>query len=145
MPRWTATDAARWVRPHQTKARFLAAGALNTALGLAMFPTLMWTLGPRGFHYMVVLVISQVICVTFAYSTQKVLVFRTKGNYISEFGRFILFYVQLYLVNLAVLPFLVEIVHIRPIIAQFCFSVPVIVTSYFWHSRITFKPQAPDR
>jgi putative flippase GtrA len=145
MPRWTAADAVRWVRPHEIKARFIAAGALNTAFGLAIFPILIWTLGPRGLHYMVALVISQAASVMFAYATQKALVFRTKGNYIREFGKFVLFYLSYFLVNIAALPLLVEIAHIRPIIAQFFFSLAIIVTSYFWHSRITFKPQGPDR
>jgi putative flippase GtrA len=145
MPRWTTADAARWFRPHETKARFVAAGAVNTVVGLAIFPVLMWTLGPRGLHYMAALVISSVVSVMFAYLTQKVLVFRTKGKYISEIGKFVLFYLSYFVVNLGALPFLVEIVHIRPIIAQFFLSLGVIVTSYFWHSRITFKPQGLDR
>jgi putative flippase GtrA len=138
-------DLKRLAHAHETKVRFLAAGGVNTAFGLAIFPVLMWTLGPRGLHYMIALLISQITSVTLAYTTQKFLVFRTKGNYLPEFGRFILFYLSYCVVNLAALPFLVEVAHVRPIIAQFCFSLMVIVTSYFWHSRITFKPQGLGR
>ena len=147
MPRWTPAmrAAERWIRPHETKARFLAAGAVNTAFGLGIFPVLMWTLGPRGLHYMGALAVSAITSVLLAYITQKTFVFRTKGNYISEFRKFLVFYLSYFAVNLVALPFLVEIVHIRPIIAQFCFSLAVIVTSYFWHSRITFKSQGLGR
>src|SRR5665213_842783 len=147
MPRWTPAmrAAERWIRPHETKARFLAAGAVNTAFGLAIFPVLMWTLGPRGLHYMGALVISQITSVLLAYITQKIFVFRTKGNHIAEFWKFMLFYSSYFVVNLVGLPFLVEIVHIHPIVAQFCFSLAVIVTSYFWHSRVTFRPRGLGR
>ena len=133
MPGWS------WLRRHETKARFLVAGGMNTVFGLAIFPILMWTLGPLGVHYMAVLVICQIPSITFAYCTQKILVFRTKGNYLSEFRKFCLFYLYNFLINLAALPFLVEIVRVNPIVAQISYSLVVIVTSYFWHSRITFK------
>jgi len=143
MPSW-ATAVRRvegWVRPHETKVRFLAAGVLNTGFGLAIFPILMWTIGRRGIHYLVVLVISQILSVTIAFITNKYLVFRTRGNHLAEYGRFSLFYASYFLVNLAVLPLLVEVVHVNPIIAQISFSLAVMVTSYFWHSRITFRPK----
>ncbi len=147
MTKWRSAvrEAIRLVRAHETKVRFLAAGGLNTAFGLAIFPILMWTLGPRGLHYMVALIISQITSILLAYTTQKFLVFRTRGNYIVEFGKFAIFYLSYCLVNLAVLPLLVEIGRINPIVAQFCFSLLIIVTSYFWHSRVTFKPQGLGR
>lgn len=132
-----------WLERHETKARFLVAGGINTVFGLAIYPALFLTVGRQGMHYMVVLVISQILSITFAYGTQKFLVFRTKGNYLSEIGRFSLFYLSYFAVNLLALPFLVEIVHIGPIVAQFIFSLAVIVSSYFWHSRITFRPREP--
>ncbi len=142
MPGWTTAfrAALRRVRPHETKARFVGAGALNTVFGLTIFPILMWTLGPRGLHYMAALVIAQFVSVIFAYFTQKFLVFRTKGNYFRELRRFSMFYIYNFAFNLVTLPIMVEGLHIRPIFAQFFLSIIVIITSYFWHSRITFKP-----
>ena len=132
--------ALLWVRRHQVKLRFLLAGGFNTLVGTAVFPLLMWKFGPRGLHYMVALVIAQVVCVSSAYVVQKLLVFRTRGNFIQEIRKFGTFYVYNFLFNLAALPFLIEICHLKPIGAQLILTVLVVSTSYIWHSRITFRP-----
>lgn len=124
---------------HQTKVRFLLAGALNTAIGLAVYPALYFLAAPLRLHYLTILVISQVVCVTVAFLTNKFLVFRTSGNYLRESGKFVLFHLSYFLVNLAALPALVEFAGMNPVWAQTLFAVLVIVTSYFWHSRITFS------
>lgn len=131
-------DARRLIRQHETKVRFLFAGALNTVFGLAAYPTLFLLLAPLKLHYMVVLAITQLICVAFSYLTNKFLVFRTVGNYLRESGKFVLFHLSYFLVNLIALPFLVEVVGMSPVWAQTLFAVAVIVTSYFWHNNITF-------
>jgi putative flippase GtrA len=133
-------DARRLIRLHETKVRFLLAGALNTVVGLAAYPALFFLLAPLKLHYMVVLGITQVACVAFAYLTNKFLVFRTVGNYIRESGKFVLFHLSYFLVNLVALPLLVEIFGMSPIWGQTLFAVAVIITSYFWHSHITFAP-----
>lgn len=124
---------------HQTKVRFLLAGALNTAIGLAVYPALYFLAAPLKLHYLTILVISQVVCVSFAFMTSKFLVFRTSGNYLRESGKFVAFHLSYFLVNLAALPVLVELVGMNPVWGQTLFAVLVIVTSYFWHSRITFS------
>lgn len=124
---------------HQTKVRYLLAGALNTAIGLAVYPVLYFLLAPLKLHYLTILVISQLVCVVFAFLTNKFLVFRTSGNYLQEFGKFLTFHFSYFLVNLAALPALVEFAGMNPVWGQTLFAVLVIVTSYFWHSRITFS------
>ena len=124
---------------HQTKIRFLIAGAFNTTIGLALFPAIYFLAAPMKLHYLVILTISQVLCISFAFLTSKFLVFRTSGNYLRETGKFLTFHLTYFLVNLAALPALVEFVGMNPVWAQTLFAVLVIVTSYFWHSRITFS------
>jgi putative flippase GtrA len=124
---------------HQTKARFLLTGALNTAIGLAVYPILFILLASFNVHYVVILALSQAICISFAYLTNKFLVFKTEGNYLRETGKFLTFHLGYFLLNLVALPVLVEVVGLSPIWGQTLFAVLVIVTSYFWHSRITFS------
>ncbi|MBP0133173.1 MAG: GtrA family protein [Nitrosospira sp.] len=124
---------------HQTKIRFLIAGAFNTAIGLALFPALYFLAAPMKLHYLVILIMSQVLCISSAFLTSKFLVFRTSGNYLRETGKFLTFHLTYFLVNLAALPALVEFVGMNPVWAQTLFAVLIIVTSYFWHSRITFS------
>jgi putative flippase GtrA len=131
-------DARRLIRMHETKVRFLLAGALNTIFGLAAYPTLFFLLATLRLHYMAVLGIAQVISIAFSYLTNKFLVFRTAGNYLRESGKFVLFHLVYFLVNLVALPLLVEIFGMSPVWGQALFAVAVIITSYFWHSNITF-------
>lgn len=118
--------------------RFLAAGALNTAVGLAFYPLLIWAVPVFHHHYLVALGISQAVCLLFAFATYKLGVFRTQGNVLREFGRFSSFYLANYAANWAALPALVELARIPPAIAQTGFACLVIAGSWFWHSRVTF-------
>lgn len=127
------------VKSHETKARFLLVGALNTAVGLCVFPLLFFLLRPERSQYLYILAISYLICISFSFITNKSLVFRTFGNYTTEFGKFLIFHLFNFLLNLAFLPLLVEVVGIDPVWAQTLFTLLVILTSYFWHSCITFK------
>jgi putative flippase GtrA len=123
----------------QIKIRFLLVGALNTVVGLTVFPALYFLVIPLQIHYLLILVISQIMCVSFSFMTSKFLVFRTSGNYLRESAKFITFHLTLFLLNLAALPVLIEFAGIHPIWAQMLFTVLVIVSSYFWHSYITFS------
>lgn len=123
---------------HRTKVSFVLVGALNTAFGLAAYPVLYFLLTPMRFHYLQVLAVSQVICITFAFISNKYMVFRTVGNHVQEYLRFLSFHLIYFLINLAALPFMVEVLSMNPVWAQSFFAVAVIVSSYFWHSRITF-------
>lgn len=119
--------------------RFLAAGAINTAFGLAFYPALVWSVPLLHRHYLVALGIAQVVCLVFAYGTYKFGVFRTRGGLAREFGAFSGFYLINYAANWAALPLLVEVAGIAPVLAQTGFTGVLIAGSWFWHSRITFR------
>lgn len=129
------------VRKHETKVRFVLTGGINTALGIALFPLLFLSLAPFKIHYMYILVASMVICVVFAFLTNKFFVFRTSGNYVHEFGRFILFHISHFLLSLIAVPLLVEFARISPMVAQPFFALAIVITSFFWHQHITFVPK----
>lgn len=124
---------------HQTKVRFLFAGLLNTAFGLGTYFALYCLLVPLKFHYLAILVVSHAVCMTFAFLTNKFLVFRTSGNYLREYMKFCTFQIPYFLMNLVALPILVELVGMDPVMAQIMFTILAIVSSYFWHSRVTFS------
>ncbi len=60
-------------------------------------------------------------------------------NILREFATFASFYLFNYAANWAALPLLVEIAGISPIIAQLGFTVVLVVGSWFWHNRVTFR------
>ena len=120
--------------------RFLVAGAANTAFGLALYPLLLWSVPALRTHYMIALGIAQAVSLCFAFATHKFGVFRTRGGpLLREFVIFASFYLFNYAANWAVLPLLVELAHIPPGIAQSGFTVMLVIGSWFWHSRVTFR------
>jgi putative flippase GtrA len=119
--------------------RFLIAGGFNTLVGLTFYPLLLWAMPLMHTHYLVALGISQVACLVFAYLTYKYGVFRTQGNVAREFGAFSGFYLFNYAANWAILPLLVETAGAHPSAVQTGFNLIVIATSWFWHSRVTFR------
>lgn len=121
--------------------RFLIAGGINTALGLSFYPLLLWAVPWLRVHYMVALGMAQAVCLCFAFTLHKFAVFRTRGHVLREFAHFASFYLFNYAVNWAALPLLVEVAHLPPILAQTGFTLILIIGSYFWHSRVTFKPR----
>ena len=119
--------------------RFLIAGGLNTLVGLSFYPLLLWAVPILRVHYMIALGISQIVCLCFAYVTYKFGVFRTRGNVAREFSTFASFYLINYLANWIALPLMVEAGGVHPIIGQSVFTLTIIVGSYFWHSKLTFR------
>ena len=120
--------------------RYVIAGGLNTVVGFAAYPVLLWSSGWFRQHYLLALLVVQVSCVLFAFTTYKVGVFRSRGNLIGDFVRFTSYYATILGVNWAVLPFFVEVVGVKPIVTQTVFNLLVVVFGYFWHSNVTFKP-----
>ncbi|NWK98184.1 GtrA family protein [Sphingobium lactosutens] len=119
--------------------RFLVAGGVNTAFGLAFYPLLLWAMPLFHSHYMVALLVAQAVCLCFAFATYKLGVFRTQGHVLREFAAFAGYYLFNYALNWAALPLLVEAGGLSPVLAQFGFSLLLIAGSWFWHSRVTFK------
>ena len=120
--------------------RFLVAGAANTIFGVSIYPLLLWSSETLHHHYMLALGIAQAVSLCFAFATHKFGVFRTRGNLLREFGTFSSFYLFNYAANWVALPLLVELGSVPPVIAQLAFTFVLIVGSYFWHSRVTFRP-----
>jgi len=125
--------------------RFLAAGALNTAVGLALYPLLLWSVPLLHMHYLIALGIAQAACLLFAFATYKLGVFRTRGDIGREFALFSSFYLVNYAANWAALPALVELGGVHPILAQTAFTMVLIGGSWLWHSRVTFRQSGGEK
>lgn len=137
-----ASLAAEPPRGHSRVARpfrYLVAAGFNTAFGLAVYPAMLWAFPWLRVHYLIALLIAQAASLCFAFASYKLGVFQTRGRYAREVTAFLSFYGVNYAANWIALPMLVEFAHIPPIIAQLMFSALVMITSYFWHSRVTFR------
>lgn len=120
------------------------AGAVNTLFGFSIYPILFFALQSFSVHYLLVLGLSYLCSVMFAYLTNKYFVFRTHGIRLEEIGKFLTYHVVCFLVNLMALPLLVECLHLSPVLGQSGFAVLVVATSYLWHSRVTFSRNSPN-
>ncbi|MBB6427280.1 GtrA family protein [Sphingopyxis sp. JAI128] len=127
------------VVPLNRPLRFLIAGGVNTVFGLAFYPLLLWSVPYLHTHYMIALGIAQAVCLCFAFAIYKLAVFRTRGNVLREFGVFSGFYLFNYAANWVALPVLVELAGVSPVYGQLAFTFVLIVTSWLWHSRVTFR------
>jgi putative flippase GtrA len=127
-----------WFNKHQIKIRFLFVGGINTFFGLALYPVLYYFLQSYQIHYLLILILTQIISIFFSFITNKFLVFKTQKNFFSEFLKFSTFYVLYFIINVIFLPIAVELLHFNPVVAQTSFAFLIILSSYFWHNQITF-------
>lgn len=123
---------------HKKKIKFLSAGAFNTFFGISFYIALTLSGDFLRKHYILTLVISQIVSTLVAYVVYKAFVFETKGNYLKELIKFFSIYYVNYAINLAVLPLCVELLGIQPIYVQIVFTIAMVIASFILHSRFTF-------
>lgn len=125
--------------------RFLVVGASNTLWGILSYPLYFWILSQFSLNYIVVLLVTYLINGTISFTTQKYLVFQTKGNHFKEFSKFFSLQLMILGINLVFLPVCVEVFSLNPVISQTIFVVGVIISSYFFHKYITFSQKKPKQ
>ncbi len=128
----------KFLQLHGEKIRFLAAGAWNTLFGYFSF-VILYYLFRSAAHYMILLVISNILSITNAYLSYKYFVFKTKGNFMKEYSRFYVVYGAAFIANLVLLPVFVELLRIHPLISQALIIILTVIISYFGHKHFSFK------
>lgn len=128
----------RFYRQHKEKVNYLLIGGWNTLFGYFTFVGLYFWLHST-IHYIILLVISNILSITNAYIGYKIFVFRTKGNYLQEYIRFYLVYGVAILFNLVLLPVTVEMFNLSPPLAQGIIIWLTVIFSYFGHKHFSFK------
>jgi putative flippase GtrA len=131
---------------HKTKIKFLFVGGWNTLFGFLAFVILYKIAGKifkvDYFAYTSAQILGSILAILNAYIFHKYVTFesKTKGrNMIIEFFKFSTTYIVLFFVSLALMPFFVEVLKIQPILSSVCLNIITITTSYFGHSRFSFK------
>lgn len=119
---------------------FLVVGSLNTAIGVVSFVALQLMLG-AVLHYVVVLLMSHVISVLIAFVLHRRFVFQVSGSgsILVDLARFESVYLGVLLLNLLVLPLLVEVGGLPVIPAQLGFGGVMAVLSWFGHKNFSFR------
>ena len=119
--------------------RFLLVGVYNTVFSYVVFIGI-YLLFNKKIHYLLVLLVTHVIGVSNAFFGHKYITFRSHGYWFKEFLRFNLTYLGALGLGLVGLPFLVEICRLNPITSQGLITVITVVSSYFLHKKISFRP-----
>jgi putative flippase GtrA len=121
------------------KVRYLLAGCWNTLFGYSVFVGLYYLLTPYAFHYIIVLLLSQVITITSAFLVYKFFVFKSRSNPIYEYLRFVSVYLVGLLLNLGLLVILVDYAKLDAILSQGMATVLIVVLSYVSHRNFSFR------
>ena len=142
--------------------RYLCVGVFNTAFGYTVFAVLNFLLHRAGVpvSYLFASALSNFISITVAYLAYKFFVFRTRGNYLSEWLKAMAVYWSGFLPSLFLLPALVRVLNwvlpahvsllhhsvvrreLAPYIATAILMVFGVVYSFFGHKNVTFRRRA---
>jgi putative flippase GtrA len=134
------------INKHKIKIKFLLVGVWNTLFGFVLFVVLYKLFSNvikiNYFAYTSAQILGKIISILNAYIFHKYITFKSilKGKeMLIEFFKFSTTYIVLFIVGLILMPFLVEVLKIKPIIAYMLQAIIVISTSYFGHSRFSFR------
>jgi putative flippase GtrA len=135
--------------------RYLLVGVWNTLFGYGLYALLTYLLTPLiPYAYMAAALLGTAVCITVSFLGYKLLVFRTRGNFLQEYLRCYLVYGTSTLVNLVLLPVLVAVLNLyvepqvyAPYIAGAILTVGTVVASFIGHQQYTFahKPSPGAR
>jgi len=118
--------------------RFAMVGVVNAIFGFGLFALLQITLGDRV-HYLVLLVVANIVAVVEAYVLQRWLVFRVTGRWWRELARFSSVYAVALVVNVPALSLLVEVVHLPVLPAQAIVVLATALGTFVAHRSFTFR------
>lgn len=119
------------------KIRFLLVGALNTALGYGLFALALLLLGES--LYIPAYVIAYALSILAGFTLQRTIVFRVRGDLWKDLLRYASVQLTSFLVNLVLLPLLVEVFGLSALIAQGIILVLTLVGTYFAHRHFSFR------
>ena len=117
---------------------YLAVGGWNTLLGMLLYSFGYWLLG-RQVHYLLLAIPVNIIAITNAFLCYKLLVFKTKGNWLREYLRCYMVYGGGTLISMALLWMLKELLEMNPVVANAIATLIVVICSYFGHKYFSFR------
>lgn len=124
------------------RVRFVLVGGVNTVVGYGLFVLFDFSLG-RWISYLGSLYASYAVAIVLAFVLHRRFTFRVDGSgrVVVDFLRFCSVYIVSLAVNTVALPLLVELVHLRPFVAQAIIVVVTTLISYFGHKLFSFRRQ----
>ena len=123
---------------HSDTIRYLLAGIWNTLFGYGVGVLLLITMRPI-INIIYIIIVSNIISISMAFIVYKIYVFRTHGNWISEYLKCYLVYGGSALISSTLLFFLITKIDCSIWVAQGIVTAIVITLSFLMHKRYTFN------
>ncbi len=119
---------------NQRIVKFLGVGVLNTLFGYGIYAVLVFI----GLPYLIALFAATIIGVLFNYFSFGKIVFNTYSGWF-VFGKFIVAYALVYVINAALLSILTEGKYLNAYFAQGVCILPSVATSWLMMNRWVYK------
>lgn len=120
------------------KFRLLAVGLWNTFFAYLAF-SILYLILHNQIHYRLIGVMSHVLAVTNAFICQRWLVFKSRTGWVRAFLRFNLVQFLVLIWCLAGLAFMVEILHVHPLLSQSLIIAVAVAGSYVLNRNYSFR------
>lgn len=118
--------------------RYLVAGGINTLFGYVVSLVFYYNLN-QELDLVLILIITNIVSISFSFLIYKIFVFKTPGNWIKEYLRCYLVYGFTAIISSACIWILVEKIALSYWIAQTLAIIIIILASYTLHNNYTFK------
>ena len=118
--------------------RYLLAGGWNTVFGYGVGVGL-YTILSSQLHVAVIAAIANILAITMSFLTYKLFVFKTTGNWLSEYGRSYLVYGSMALLSIVLLWAMVDYLGMDIWYAQALVILLTVGVSYLGHKFFTFR------
>ena len=118
--------------------RYLLAGGWNTVFGYGIGVGL-YTILSSQLHVAVIAAIANIFAITMSFLTYKLFVFKTTGNWLSEYGRSYLVYGSMALLSIVLLWAMVDYLGMDIWYAQALVILLTVGVSYLGHKFFTFR------
>ncbi len=117
---------------------YIIVGIWNTLFGYFTAVFIYYLLSP-GSHIIAIGALTNVLTISMSFTTYKLFVFKTRGNWVYEYARSYVIYGVAALLSIAGLWILVDLIYMTIWIAQGVVMAGVVALSYFGHNHYTFR------
>ena len=118
--------------------RYLLIGVWNTCFGVGVYTLLLIYFGQK--HYLLLGIISNILSITNAFLGHKLFVFRTRGNWLSEYLRCYVVYGGSILFGLAGMMLCVDVFRWDAVWSNLIVTAVNFILSFFGHRFFSFRP-----
>lgn len=117
--------------------RYLIVGFINTLFG---YFNMIYLYTQLSYHYSTLLisVVSGIISITFSYLSYKIFVFKTKGDWISEYLKVYIVYGFTFIIGIVLTIIMIDNLGISVWVTQGIIILIGILVSYLGHLKFTF-------